>query len=88
MFFLLFVKQKRVVQLQENREIHKSKSIQQKQKELDDEKKLYPVFNPQNLTPPKPKEEIQEAIVNIPNAPISTTKVVKKPRHRAKTIQP
>ena len=37
------------MQLKEFKEQHTKETIQQKQKAIDDEKKLYPVFNPHNL---------------------------------------
>ena len=78
------------MQLKDFKEQNKKDSIQQKQKELDNEKKLYPVFNPKNLAiDTKPNEAstaIPEAIsVVVPTS--TTTKIIRKTKHRSNTLE-
>lgn len=67
--------------MREDFELNKTKILLQKQKDIEEEQKLYPKLKIEaNLTEP---ELVGPAISNKP-----VLKVIKKTRHRANTIQP
>ncbi len=78
--------------MREEVELNKAKSITQKQKELEEEKKLIPVFNPSNLATtsskePNSVETHDQRSTSIPSAS-PKQRPVRKVKHRAHIIQP
>jgi hypothetical protein len=78
----------------------KTKSIIQKQKDIENEKKLYPVFNPnanvianaKTISAPKSPSVTQQASADpdvlIVTSVSKSSRVGKKARHRANTVDP